>query len=264
MKSAVKGVIVFLHGGGVSGSWSWSLQTAAFSDYTCLTPDLPGHGQRQDTFEFARAVAEVTALLEAQPTDALVHLVGVSLGAQVGLQVLANHPKLVARALLTGCLCVPYPGSGLLTREPGLTLSAGLLSLYMPLRNAAWLVRANMNALGIPMRFLSDFSLDTARLTTARLMSVLRANSAFRVPDNLAMLETPVLALAGTHEVAQIQRSLEMLESSSTRIHAYRVRGANHNWNLERPDEFNHTLRAWLRDEALPSFLEPMRSVTHE
>ena len=144
-----------------------------------------------------------------------------------------------------------------------MTLSAGLLALYMPLRNATWLVRANMRALGIPMQFFSDFSLDTARLTTAKLMSVLRANSAFRLPDDLAMLETPTLALAGTREVPQIQGSLEMLEQSSLSVHAYRVRGANHNWNLERADEFNQTLRAWLRDETLPSFLEPARSVTH-
>ena len=263
MKSAVKDVIVFLHGGGVSGSWSWSSQTTAFADYTCLTPDLPGHGQRRDVFEFARAVEEVTALLEAQPADASVYLIGLSLGAQVALQVLANHPKLLARALLTGCLCVPYPGSGLLTREPGMTFSAGLLALYMPLRNAAWLVRANMRALGIPMQFFNDFSLDTARLSTSKLMSVFRANSAFRVPDNLAMLETPVLALAGTREVTPIQRSLEILEQSSTSVHTYRVRGANHNWNLERPDKFNQTLRAWLRNETLPIFLEPVRFDTH-
>ena len=260
MNSAPKDVIVFLHGGGVSGSWSWSLQTAAFSSYTCLTPDLPGHGQRGDLFEFARAVAEVTELIQAQPPGLAVHLVGVSLGAQVGLQVLANHPTLVTRALLTGCLCVPYPGSSFLTSEPGMTLSAGLLALYMPFRNANWLVRANMRALGIPTRFLNDFSLDTARLSAPKLIAVLRANSAFRVPENLAMLGTPTLALAGMREVMPMQRSLSALGRGSQSIHAYGVRGANHNWNLERPDDFNQTLRAWLGDEKLPSFLEPQRT----
>ncbi len=44
-------LIVFIHGGGVSG-WMWKKQLEYFTNYHCLVPDLPGHGNSVNSTTF--------------------------------------------------------------------------------------------------------------------------------------------------------------------------------------------------------------------
>src|SRR5215831_17693879 len=98
--------IVFLHGGGVAG-WSWRPQVQAFqADYHCLVPDLPGHGQSDSDapFSMTDAAAQVAELIHQRGHGGRAHIVGLSLGAQVGVALLAVAGRLVDRAVLTGTL----------------------------------------------------------------------------------------------------------------------------------------------------------------
>ncbi len=46
-----KETILFIHGYNMAG-WMWDEQVKAFSDYHCLVPDLPEHGNSSDVEPF--------------------------------------------------------------------------------------------------------------------------------------------------------------------------------------------------------------------
>src|SRR6185503_14719873 len=133
--------IVFLHGRGL-GSWAWRRQVEAFqADYHCLVPDLPGHGQTDEPgpFSMTGAATQVARLIHDHGHDGRAHLVGLSLGAQVGVAVMAVAARLVERAIFSGASVRPYPASDLI--EP-------VLWLYAPFKNLPFVIRANQRRLG--------------------------------------------------------------------------------------------------------------------
>ena len=97
--------IVFLHGGDMSG-WSWEPVVERMPQYRCLVPDLPQFGKsfHEGPFEMGRAASAVAELIRSRVGTGLAHVVGFSLGAQVGVQLLATEPKLVDRAVLCGTI----------------------------------------------------------------------------------------------------------------------------------------------------------------
>ena len=102
--------IVFLHGAYTSG-WSWEPVVERMQQYRCLVPDLPHYGKsfEQGPFEMGRAAAAVAELIRSRVDTGRAHLVGLSLGAQVGVQLLATEPKLVDRAVLCGTVINRMP-----------------------------------------------------------------------------------------------------------------------------------------------------------
>ena len=243
--------IVFLHGGGVGG-WSWRPQVEAFQgDYHLLVPDLPEHGQSaaQAPFTINDAAARVAELIHKRAHGGHAHLVGLSLGAQTGVALLAMAGRLVDRALLSGTLVRPLPGA---------SLAGPSLWLYMPFKNIPALIRLNQQSLGVPAAYSAEFADDTRRSTRQALANVMQANMSFRVPPGLTRLKNPTLVLVGEKEPRVMRRSARELAASMLGGTAYMVKGMLHNWPLAAPALFNRTLRAWLTDQPLPLELVPV------
>jgi pimeloyl-ACP methyl ester carboxylesterase len=243
--------ILFLHGGGVGG-WSWRPQIEAFqADYHLLVPDLPEHGQSLEVtpFSMTDAAARMAELIHKRAHGGHAHVVGLSLGAQVGVALLAVAGRLVDRALLSGTLLRPLPGGSLI--EP-------TLWLYAPFKNIPYLIRLNQQSLGVPAAYSAEFAQDTRRSTTRALTNILKANMAFREPPGLTRLKNPTLVLVGEKEPSLMRRSARQLAASMTGATAYMVQGMIHNWPLASPDLFNRTLRAWLTEQPLPAELVPV------
>jgi pimeloyl-ACP methyl ester carboxylesterase len=243
--------IVFLHGGGVGG-WSWRPQIEAFkSDYHLLVPDLPEHGRSLDAapFSMTDAAARMAELIHKRGHGGHAHIAGLSLGAQVGVALLAVAGRLVDRALLTGTLVRPIPGASLMRPT---------LWLYAPFKNIPYLIRLNRQSLGVPDDYSAEFAEDTRRATTRALASILKANMGFRVPPGLTRLKTPTLVLVGEKEPSLMRRSARQLAASMAGASAYLVRGMIHNWPLASPELFNRTLQSWLSEQPLPAELVPV------
>ena len=244
--------IVFLHGGGVGG-WSWRPQVRAFEgDYHCLAPDLPGHGQSDEPelFSIAAAARQVAELIHKRAHDGKAHLVGLSLGAQVGVGVMAVAARLVERAVFSGASVRPVPFAA--------DLIGPAIRLYAPFKNLGGLIRANQRSLGVPAEYSAEFAADTRRATTAGLAQIIKASLTFQAPPGLTRLKNPTLVLVGEKEPSGQRRSARMLAASMTGGSAYMVSGMIHNWPLAAPDLFNRTLRAWLEDKPLPPELGPV------
>lgn len=242
--------VIFLHGGGVSG-WMWHPVVERLSDrFHCIVPDLPGHGRSiGQRFSFADAVEALSDLIRSHANGGRAHLVGLSLGGQTLLHLLAHAPDLIERTIMSGTLAHSLPGFSVLRR---------LLRLTLPLSRYEWMIRANARQLGIPPAFLPQFRKDTVATTAEGLECVLAENMAFRLPANLKALSAPALVLVGDQEVRSVKRSVTELVRELPKAQAYSVPNAGHTWCLQNPELFANVTAAFLAGRALPGQLHPL------
>lgn len=243
--------IVFLHGGGASG-WTWQPQIDALSDYRCLVPDLPEHGLsiNERPLSIQDSAKRIADLIRERIPSGRAHIVGLSLGAQILVQLLATDPTVVNHAIICGALVRPLPGAGLVNL---------LARLYMPFRDNILLVKANMNQLGIPEQYLEEFRRDTHALTADAFARITKENMSFRLPPGLERADLPVLVVVGQLERKVMLRSARELVAALPDAEGYVVANVGHNWNLEAPYLFTQMVRAWITGNPLPAGLISIR-----
>jgi len=256
--------ICFLHGGGISG-WMWRPQVEALQDtYHCLIPDLPEHGRSAavQPFSIVDAAGRVAELIRERGHGGRAHVVGLSEGAQITVQLLGLAPEVVDHAIISSALIHPLPGVGLF----GPRAYALIFRLFAaPFLRSDGYVRLNMrygNAL--PAQYFPEVREDTRRMTANSFTHMLLENQRFRMPAGLEQVMVPALIVAGQHELAIMRQSARDLAAALPAGQGYLVafskRGAEeHSWNLQRPELFNAVARAWFTDQPLPPGLLPLQ-----
>jgi pimeloyl-ACP methyl ester carboxylesterase len=247
--------IVFLHGIGVS-SWMWDAQIAALSpDFHCLAIDLPGSGESH-TLEwqsFKAATPHVAQVIRTQAHGGKAHIVGLSLGGHVALQLLADFPELLLSVIVSGVTTTPLQHGWLL--RP-------LLKLMTPFMLRDSMIDRSVNQMSLPPDAAASTRRDMQRLSPTTMQ---RAYDELFTFDLASLLhgQTPVrlLAVAGEKESLTILNSLQdflALQPTSNRA-VYKVPNAHHGWSAEFPQLFADMIRAWVCNTLLPNALIELR-----
>jgi pimeloyl-ACP methyl ester carboxylesterase len=240
--------IVFLHGGGLPG-WTWEPVLGLLPEYRCLVPDLPSHGGSRDhPWESLSATAElIAALIRERAPGGRSHLVGVSLGGQLALRMLATDPALIDRAIVSGTSVRPMPAAGPLS---------WFVRVSLPWSRGEWMARANLRSIGIPKAYLAQYRQTLDETDPVQLGRV--------VGDSLRFRSLPIangadlLVVAGRKEPGTIYRSARDLASTIPGVTRRMAPTGGHAWFLQAPDLFARTVRAWVSREPLPAELLPM------
>lgn len=238
--------IVFLHGAYTSG-WYWEPVVERLQQYRCLVPDLPHYGKSFELgpFEMGRAAAAVAELIRSRVDTGRAHVVGISLGAQVGVQLLATEPKVVDRAVLCG--------TGV-NRVPFVPLTRRLLSL--PARNSLYrgMVRRYRNAwqAKVPPAHRDEYREDVRLATSGQLADVIMASAGFTLPEELDKSDSPTLFVTGAKELPVMRRWAAALAQQMPNGVDRVATGMPHDWPANYPDLFSRTVDGWLSDGALP------------
>ncbi|HVO41263.1 MAG TPA: alpha/beta hydrolase [Aggregatilineales bacterium] len=256
--------IVFLHGGGGAG-WMWQPQIERFQDYHCLVPDLPEHGRSMEVKlgSAADAAVHIADLIRERTREGRAHVVGLSLGAQVLTALLASAPEVVDHAVINSALVRPLPGAWMYT--PALLAWTFRLTVA-PLKWSDGWTRINMNyAAGVPEKYFPQFRQDFRAATATSFGDVMAANQNFRLPQGLDRVTARVLVLVGNRELAAMKESARDLAAAIPHargglvVHEAKFSTAQeHNWNLNAPELFTATVRAWIEDKPLPSAVKPL------
>jgi Predicted hydrolases or acyltransferases (alpha/beta hydrolase superfamily) len=240
--------IVFLHGDGIAG-WMWDEQLKAFSDYHCIIPDLPGHGKSAEvkSFNVQSAADMIIDIIKNNAKNGKAHLVGLSWGAQIVVQILNTAPEVVDHALISGALVRNSQPT-----ESFLKLLDNLIGLYLPDKDKTIRIMSYVRSYNIPKTLRSKFKESTYAIEPYSLDKILRETILFKMPDNLEHADVPVLVMRGEKDYRIINESalnlLNVLPNSKGAM-ALKV---GHLWNIENPEMFNNVLKSWLNDENLP------------
>ncbi len=238
----------------------WEPVVRLLPEYDCITPSRPGAGGRRQGLPFTieRAAIEVAELIRAETTSGRACVVGLSLGAQILVQLLATEPACVEKAIISSALVRPLPGLGWAS-SPGI-LAWTYRATIAPFKNSDWWIRLNLkHAAGVPDQYLPNFKTDFQSTTEAEFIATMHANQRFRLPPGLERAVVPTLVLAGRREVRAMRWSARDLADRLPSATAGLVDpggGTNaaqqHNWALTAPELFANTVRAWIDGTPLP------------
>jgi pimeloyl-ACP methyl ester carboxylesterase len=242
--------IVFLHGGGLSGR-QWQPQMERLSDYYCLAPDLPEQGKSLhiSPFRLEDAAKRVIDLIDAQVPSKRAHLVGLSLGADLALAITQIAPASINHVIVSA----PAPlgkviGKFVLALS---TLPLNFLSLEKQ-------CQATAKTLGIPeayqATFCEDLLLAVNPTSTRHFIEAL-----IDLPQWLPyQSEVPILVAVGEQENIIAKQAARKVLAYLKHAQGILIPRVNHVWNLQAPDLFTDTVRAWIENRPLPPVLRPL------
>jgi pimeloyl-ACP methyl ester carboxylesterase len=241
--------LVFLHGIGIAG-WMWEKQVESFDDYHCIVVDLPGHGKsfEAESLTVKDASKMIINIIHDNALGKKAHLVGISMGAQVVIQILSTAPEVVDHAFISGTLVRTIPPT-----ESFLKLLNHLIEIYTPVKNNPLYINSYMRSYNIPKNLFNKFKESTYIIRKDSLDKIIRENMLFKMPNGLENVDVPVLIMTGEKDYRIVNESAKKLVNilpNSKRAYALKV---GHMWNMENPELFNNILRAWINDETLPS-----------
>ena len=184
--------------------------------------------------------ARIADLIRDRGHDGRAHVIGLSLGAQTAIQLLAATPHLVDHALLSGALVPRAAG-----REPG---PAHDRRVYAVSQHPG-LGPGQHAELGHPRGLLSTIRRGHRAATVDTLTHTLVANMTFRLPPGLDRVKAAVLVTVGSSEYGiDVRLSARCLAA---------IPGATVMWSGRAAQLaaggswlFNWTARAWIEPRA--------------
>lgn len=228
--------LVFLHGAGANLGM-WHPQVERLSDtFRCIGVDLPGHGtDRAVRFSLEAAVERVRRVVDEHAGGAAT-LVGLSLGAYVGIATAAAHPDRVPGLVSSGA-GVEFQGlTAWVNRFQG-----RVLPLAGPLLNrkaAKSLAKIAPPGTAAALEARGSLSLKGAGQALRDL-----AGRDFR--SLLVQYPGPVLALMGVrdkHNVAALPTMIEGMDNVEVEI----IEDGGHSCSLSQPDAFSDAVRRFV------------------
>ncbi|MGO1544593.1 MAG: alpha/beta fold hydrolase [Gulosibacter sp.] len=220
--------ILFLHGGNMAG-WTWYGQVGRLPDRHILTPDMPGYGSRTDEqwVSAAATADDIAELIRDRALDRKAHVVGLSLGGFVAVQLLHRHPELVRSCIVSGSALTGYS-----------RFERATVRMQLPLWRQRWYWAAQAALFQIPADsrklFAGDGSSPSAETNRAMARDILHGGlpaGGFRYPG-------PLLAVAGERDTPSVRAAFPALRAALPQTRTWVVPKMHHAWNAEDPELF--------------------------
>lgn len=247
--------ILFLHGG--ESCHLEFLRVVPFlqDEYQILLVDLPAHSRsREIPFSFDNAVSGLAHLIKTHAEDNHAHIVGLSLGGFIGLDLARRHPELVRSLWCTGC--APFSGFKRWAMSRSFLLS-GLVSIAGQVANDSifWA------SFGKDVEPIAGLRAEVQSNQNIRTLKPMFDELALFTLYTLAQIEdTRVAIIAGGKQdsVKDTLKAGNVLRERNPQSNAFVVRDAIHWWSLQLPEIFAHGVKAWIEGKDMPKAFEPL------
>lgn len=230
-------VIVFLHGGGLSW-WSWQAQIDALADrFYVVAPVIDGHGEDSKTvFVSIRDSAEKLINYIKINCDGKVYaLCGLSIGAQIAVEVLSRESDIARFAVIESALVYPM--------KTAVRLTVPMYNLCFGLVGKRWFSKLQAKSLMVPDNFFENYYKDTSGMMKESLINIIISNGNYSVPAALNQTSAKVLIIAGEKELAIMKRSAVLLNDTIPGSELKIIKKYGHGEiSLKHPDKYLEVL----------------------
>ena len=241
-------MIVFLHGGGVSG-WMWNRQVEFFSNYHVLVPDIESHGKSHSEHfvSIEESAGKIIRLIESKSGGKKVTIVGLSLGAQILVEILSEAPEIAECAIINSALVRPMKWTKKMIK-PMFRMSYGLIKN----RKFARLQAAQL--------YISDedfeiYFEESKNILLKDLIQVLESNMSYSLPPEFKNAKVKIMVLVGAKEKGVMLKSAHDMLQSNKYSTGYSVPGIGNGVSLANPELFNQVTCSWIENKEMPAGL---------
>lgn len=239
--------LLLVHGG-VSNHREWRYQLEGLSDgFTVVAWDAPGCGASSDppaSFRMPEYADRLAAFIEALGLDHP-HVLGLSWGSTLALELYRHRPDLPASLILTGAYA-GWAGS-LSPEEVTRRLETNLADLDALTPEA--FVRTWVPSLftpEAPTDVVEDYVAVMASFHPAGIRPMLHAMAEADLRDVLPTIAVPTLLLYGELDQRSPLPVAQAMRDAIPRSKLVVLPGIGHMANLEAPDRFNAAVRSFL------------------
>lgn len=199
-----KEVIILLHGGGLSW-WNYREEAELLQeDYHVILPVLDGHaGSDKDFVSIKENALQLIAYIDEYCGGSVIFIGGLSLGAQILLEILAQRKDICRYALIESALVIPMWITHYLVK-PMVDMSHGLIK-------KKWFSKLQFKSLHMKEELYEDYYKDSVGITKENMISFLRGNSSYKVNEEIRNKNAKVHILVGQKESYKMRRSAEKL-----------------------------------------------------
>lgn len=233
-------VLMLLHGGGLS--W-WNYRQAAerlSRKYHVVLPILDGHAGSDAHFTGIEDNARhLLDWIDLHFGGHICLLGGLSLGAQIAVELLSQRPNLCDYALLESPALIPDRLTSALI-SPAFSASYGLIA-------QEWFARLQFRSLRMPEELFSDYFRDTGRISKGDLIAFTRASTDYQLPEGLSFTSAKVRIVVGQREGRRMHRSAGLLHRAVPGSALTVAEGLYHGeYSMKYPERFSEELEAWM------------------
>ena len=197
-------IIMLLHGGGLSW-WNYRAEAELLSDrYHVVLPILDGHaGSDNDFTSIEENASRIIAFIDSEYGGSVLLIGGLSLGAQVLMEMLTQRKDICRYAILESASVIPARITHALIR-PTFASSYGLIQ-------KKWFAKMQFRYLRIRGDLFEDYHRDTSKISKNNMIAFLKASTAYEVKASIQDTPVPVRVIVGEKEQKKMLRSAELL-----------------------------------------------------
>lgn len=202
-----KNVIILLHGGGLS--W-WNYREVAEmlqADYHIILPILDGHANSDRDFTTIEDNAkEIIKFVDEQFGGSVMLIGGLSLGAQIVLEILSQMKNMCRYAFIESALVVPSK----LTYS---MIKPAFGSCYGLIRHK-WFAKLQFKSLRIKADLFEEYFRDTCGISKNNMIAFLQENSLYSLKKNIRACEAEVHIFVGEKENRTMRKSVIIIHEN--------------------------------------------------
>ena len=244
VESSGRRPILFLHGLGSSVD-DWKYQLDAFvNQFPIVLADLRGHGQSdcpEGPWSIADMASDMAELIENN-FDGPLHVVGLSMGAQVAMQLALDYPDLLISVTAVNSPADMVPK---LWQDRLKVLQRRVLVRIFGMRKVGEILSKRLFPGKEFAEVRQQFAQRWARNNPVAYTRALKAILAWDITSELHRIKHPLLVIAASEDYTPVvwkRRIVELAPNASLEI----IENSRHATPMDQPDVFNQVLKEFL------------------
>ena len=196
--------IMLLHGGGLSW-WNYRDEAEQLQqDYRVILPILDGHAGSDRVFTTIEDnAADIISFIDRELGGSVLLLGGLSLGAQIVLEMLSQREDICRYAILESASVIPSKLTNALI-TPVFGSSYGLI------KNRSF-AKLQFRSLHMKQNLFEEYYRDTCQITKADMIAFLKANTAYKPKRELQNSQAKIRIVVGGKEKKTMLQSAKLL-----------------------------------------------------
>ena len=226
-----KDIIILLHGGGLSW-WNYEeVSEILKSNYHVILPILDGHsGSDRDFTSIENNANEIIEYIDNNYNGNVKLIGGLSLGAQILLDILSKRDNICEYAIIESALVCPMKMTNRLI-ELLINMSYGLI-------NKKWFSKLQFKSLKIKKELFDKYYIDSSNITKDNMISFLKANSNYHL-KNIKTNKSKSIVVVGSKERPIMIKSAKIIHDELINSELEILSGYYHgDLSINHPNEY--------------------------